>query len=883
MTSPRLPSEPDHDHHAPLNSHGPTEPSIHQIQSGGVNLGAYNHIEQIGNIIADSTINMVVYTGPTQSLDTIARFSLEQAYRSEVAARYAIWRNRYVWLPFQATRRVGEVPTMTAYEREDMVFAALRRMVTEPPYDQQPICELHTFTDLREGLNSLGDLLLLGAPGSGKTTALWRLALDLAEDGLYRAAAAPLPIFVRLGGFAEGQSLLGLLQQEIAGAALESSTGRRFPLEAHRKLAPLLPELIEDGRLVLLWDGLNEVPQTLFETAAREVEAFCRNYTGPLSGPHTRSVITCRADDYALLIEACGGNDPLSAQQSIIQSLDQQTIRQIIIQRLGDVDGLALLSVLAQPQQRELAALARTPLLLTMLCEVFASTGSLPTNRGVLLQAFVAQRWAWEQQRHADKWIATDLQERALAQLAFAIIANRGRGTSVPWEWARKRIHSAGPQIDPERVRTLACQADLLEMLNEGQAIRFSHQLFQEYFAARALHRKLEQAARLRQLPLLSRYGQVLLNRYVASGRRTNWEETVLLLAGIEGENGIAYDLVHTFLGKPLEAARLLKSSGADVDLALLEETRRVALDQLADDQRMWDERIAAGRALALVGDPRFPVTYEEWVDEVHQCNVKFGQPTGYWCYVRPHSYRIGGWRAKDPAATIEIDAFWIAKLPVTVIQFASFVSEGYNDRRWWTHNGWQWKCEEDRIQPWAWDDQHFNHPNQPVTNVTWYEAAAFAAWLNARLDDVLPKGHIIRLPTEAEWEVAAAYDAGAMRRSYPWGQQRPSVETAIYDESGLDAPAPVGCCPAGTAPCGALDLVGNVYEAMTSHRQGYPDRSYILVRDFIVGDYDVPWRGGSYWHNITHARCAARIWSHPKDYIDYFGLRLVMALHRAL
>jgi hypothetical protein len=241
---------------------------------------------------------------------------------------------------------------------------------------------------------------------------------------------------------------------------------------------------------------------------------------------------------------------------------------------------------------------------------VFASTGNLPINRGVLLQAFVTQRWAWEQQRHVDQWITTDLQERAVAHLAFAITASRGRGTSVPWDWARKRIQNGAPQVDPERVRMLACQADIFEMLNEGQAIRFSHQMLQEYFAARALQRKLERAAQLRQLPMLKRYGQALLNRYATSGRRTNWEETLLLLAGIEGENGIAYELVHTFLGKPLEAARLLKSSGADVDLALLEETRRVALDQLADGQRMLDERIAAGRALALVSHPKDYIDY---------------------------------------------------------------------------------------------------------------------------------------------------------------------------------------------------------------------------------------------------------------------------------
>ena len=53
--------------------------------------------------------------------------------------------------------------------------------------------------------------------------------------------------------------------------------------------------------------------------------------------------------------------------------------------------------------------LARTPLLLTMLCEVYAATGGLPANRGKLLEAFVSQRRAWERQRYPDAWIATGL------------------------------------------------------------------------------------------------------------------------------------------------------------------------------------------------------------------------------------------------------------------------------------------------------------------------------------------------------------------------------------------------------------------------------------------------------------------------------------------
>ena len=108
-------------------------------------------------------------------------------------------------------------------EREDLHFEAISRKFAHAcavPDQDNPQVSTHTFTDLREGLQRFGDLLLPGPPGGGKTTALWRLALDLAEDGLYRDPDAPLPIFVRLGGWQEHQTPIDLLKYELASAVL---------------------------------------------------------------------------------------------------------------------------------------------------------------------------------------------------------------------------------------------------------------------------------------------------------------------------------------------------------------------------------------------------------------------------------------------------------------------------------------------------------------------------------------------------------------------------------------------------------------------------------------------------------------------------------------
>ncbi|NCC34660.1 MAG: hypothetical protein EOM24_21995, partial [Chloroflexia bacterium] len=241
-------------------------------------------------------------------------------------------------------------------------------------------------------------------------------------------------------------------------------------------------------------------------------------------------------------------------------------------------------------------------------------------------------------------------------------------------------------------------------------------------------------------------------------------------------------------------------------------------------------DRLIVGRVLGELDDPRCPVTLAAWQASLahlaQRTTVLTAHGDHYWRFVPGGSYEIGGWADDEAAAVHELAPFWIARSPITVAQYAQFIAEGYSDEaeRWWTPEGWSWKQRNKHQQPWLWDNEKYNGANQPVIGVSWYEATAFCAWLSERLADVLPAGYGLRLPTEAAWEAAAAYDAQRQRRAYPWGDTAPTPEQAVYDVWQCNAPAPVGLCPAGAAACGALDMVGNVWEWASSSYQGYPD-----------------------------------------------------------
>lgn len=302
--------------------------------------------------------------------------------------------------------------------------------------------------------------------------------------------------------------------------------------------------------------------------------------------------------------------------------------------------------------------------------------------------------------------------------------------------------------------------------------------------------------------------------------------------------------------------------------------------------------RLRAAEIAGRVGDPRIPVTIEEWQQNLSRCNSRFGSVEGYWCYVGAGTYRIGGWKSDQRDADIVLPHFWIARYPITMAQFALFVEANQSEDavRWWTLNGQyqkQYLRTPNRLyfEELPFDRTTYSGANKPVIIASWYAAAAFTIWLTEQLAHLLPEGYIVRLPTDAEWEAAAAYDGAQKRHIYPWGEDEPTTERAIFEDCGLRQPTPVGVCPMGASFCGALDMVGNLWEwTMTpaSHsddeEEYYPERSGEPVSDFRRSQH-VSLRGGSYQTAKKSPRCSLRKYAHPeRDYFFGGGLRLVIA-----
>ncbi len=780
----------------------------------------------------------------------------------------------------------------------------LQPVVAKQEYTYQPwreaerdAVETRTFDNAVDELRDIRRAVLLGDPGSGKTTTLYRLAAEQMDVALADRAAA-VPLMVKLGSWTAAD--------EPLEAFLQRSLG-----DLGQDLAALLAE----GRALLLLDGLNEIPAGQHAAKYAAVDRFLAQH------PQVAAVVSCRVADYpaerALRLDrvTVAPLDPVRIHAFACNYLDEdgaQTLGDDLFWQLAGEEAketygrfvAALGDDLQEPfetfwlketlpdgltwgwellpnsnsywedwlRRRErpssLLKLATNPYMLYMLVEVYRERDhTLPANRGQLFDWFVQRLLLRERLFMRDA--ATDAIQRlpagealldGLTTLALEMQTQRAQAgaatlaqTTLPRDAARRFLSE-----------TQLYQAASATLLLAGDEVRFAHQLLQEYFAARGMRRRIFEAdegqPRLRAAEIWppDRWWQP-----------TNWEEATILLAGLSSDDCSAV-LDWVADANPEVAARCIVESGAftpeETKLALRERWLPRLTDLASDPQPQ--ARAAVGRALGLVTlADGTPLDNRPGVGVVVRDGLRL--PDIAWGEVVPAgSYSIGGDR--DAIDIIEerrvyfTQAYQLAQYPVTYAQFQCFVeAPDFADARWW-----EGLPEEEeggygttyRLRELS--EQAFPFWNHPRETVSWYQAVAFCRWLSDRL------GYSVDLPSTVEWEVVARYPDG---RFYPFGSTFDVKKANTGEGNHIGRTTAVGIYPNGAnETLNVYDMSGNVREWC---RNKYDDPDVMAV-DRSGAPRAV--RGGSWYDPRIFARAAYRYDSLP--YLRYFllGFRVV-------
>ncbi|MEU2777999.1 SUMF1/EgtB/PvdO family nonheme iron enzyme [Streptomyces sp. NPDC007162] len=275
-----------------------------------------------------------------------------------------------------------------------------------------------------------------------------------------------------------------------------------------------------------------------------------------------------------------------------------------------------------------------------------------------------------------------------------------------------------------------------------------------------------------------------------------------------------------------------IENEVSDLRFAPLPELTRLA----ESEQGAAANRLAAGLLLALLGDVRIDPMKPSMID-VPGAGVRLGTTETEATRISETHRRQGvkrSWILKEcPEHTVVVADYRIARYPVTNLEYRAFLKENPSAGI-----------------PTSWHLGRYpaERANQPVFSLRPESADRYCRWLSEAT------GRRFRLPTEAEWEYAAA---GPERNAFPWGDEyQPGLCNCV--EEGIMTTTPVGMFAAGRSWVGAHDMAGNVEEYVADGYRPYPGGQ--VVEDDLYttlgADYRVA-RGGAFnrFHDMARTR----------------------------
>lgn len=585
-------------------------------------------------------------------------------------------------------------------------------------------------------------------------------------------------------------------QDEVSLQELETALQDWSQAKLSRITPDHVMQFIRTGRAVLLFDGVDEVPESYGEGIylyypRRMLVHGLAQAVRIWSKAGNKLLLTSRP--YGL---KAGDVEKLQLPQAEIIDLPAP-LQELYIRRwFGALqyDVAMADAMLGHLQEREeLAPLSGNPVLLMAMCSLFPQGGRLPQDKSELYKMTI-DRLLYNRYRtdtevrnnherlaviahsmHTGRWLSEAERQTPQAEVTYSEIEK------VLSEYLRADLfQEAGLKSVHDVREELLSRSGLLVAKGQNKA-SFYHLTFQEYLTGR---RMVQESC------------EDLLEKVQHYGGTPEWRQTLSFAFGSALQDTLssarAAEIIRRLvLGASVKQLDHLLVLADFIEILYLKEGKslagaiiepfRVLCGQAIEEQVDLLKRFDMARVLGIVGDPRLILDLRH-------------PPHGY-VEIPADTYLIG-----DDKRPFELkNSFWLGKYPVTNGQFRLFWQEdGYKNNEWWSTEGREWRDREQVTEPRYWRHGRWNGDNFPVVGVSWYEADAFCKWAGGRL------------PDKREWEAAARGPNGL---EFPWGNKW-NKEKCNNLDTGLRRTSPVGLFPSGRSKDSGLeDMSGNVWE----------------------------------------------------------------------
>jgi formylglycine-generating enzyme required for sulfatase activity len=644
-------------------------------------------------------------------------------------------------------------------------------------------------------------VVIVGDPGSGKSTFLRRVAFELcrALRGT-RPAGAPqflaaddrrFPLLIRVA------DLAALLAADRSPKLADSPDwipwflGRQSEEFHWGAGEAFFRRKLDECACLVMVDGLDEAPERrmrdrIARILERATQAFGKCDFLVTTRPQTNVGDAVLADFHTVPI---GDLEPPE-----IRTFLDHFARALA---LTDLESKAFKEALetAIESRPEIREMARNPVMLTALAVLQHNDERLPEYRVSLYESILL--WLARAHEHKPGRLPAEKCLESMRKLALAMQDAPGDRRLVQLNQrsaAEFLAAGLGLSVDASEALLERETEDSGIIASAGSDLKFWHLSFQEYLAAREI---------------ASFDDRQQIERVLENGKlyRPEWRETMRLLGAVlrqQGEakvEGLIQAILATLGTRPtlpdqVRCVALLSAMMRDLSrmkyqprTAGYERTVKAVMGifEAGEAEKIEiGKRLEAADLLGQVGDPR--LEEDNWIT-IPAGTFWMGAQSGD---EKGRNYDPEAEADESPVHEVTLPAFRIQRFPVTVQEFGRFIEEeGYSKLQHWVKGSVEFHEPED------WERQK-GYPNRPVAGVSWFEAAAYSRWAGARL------------PTEAEWERAAR---GPHSSRYPWGDEPPLDPSRANYDLVHGHSTPVGSFPKGNSPEGLCDLLGNVWE----------------------------------------------------------------------